>query len=451
MEGRGPLAALEQRVVDEIARREDELVALLGDLIGFDTTARGLHDPPREEAELQTYLADRLGRRGARCDLWEPTPDEIELPGMIPPGLDFRGRPQLAARFPGSGEGRSLIFNGHVDVVAATHADGWRSDPRRAEVRDGLLYGRGACDMKGGVAAMTFAAEVLAELVGPLAGDLIVSTVTDEESYGGGGVASVRHGVTADAAVVTEPTGGDVWVACRGSLVLRVTVEGRRGHAGLRPRHWLEGGPVNAIAKMDVVREALARLHDEWRDRPDQRHPHLSPGDLVLTELSGGEWAVTVPGSCTATYHVTYLPAGADEQGWGSRVRREVEERVARAAACDPWLAQHPPRLDWRVDVMPSEVGDDEPVVAYALAAGAAVGFPGRVTGMDSWHDGASFTRLGGTPAVCFGPGDLDVAHQVDEHVPVVDLVRCAQALAVTAMRFCGVPARLLASDALPA
>ena len=104
----------------------------------------------------------------------------------------------------------------------------------------------------------------------------------------------------------------------------------------------------------------------------------------------------------------------------------------------DPWLAEHPPTVTWAPEVPSSEVSTDEPVVATLLAASADVGTPGRIGGLDNWHDGATFTRCGGTPSVCFGPGDIALAHTVDEHVAVGDLVRCAQALAVSAIRFCG-------------
>src|SRR5262249_12335251 len=162
--------------------------------IGFDTTARDPGDPPRDEAPLQEYLADRLERTGAEIDIWEP--DESELAGkpLVPPGLDFKGRPQLIPRTHGRGGGRSLTFNGPIDVVSAEPRDRWTSDPFVAEVRDGRLYGRGACDMKGGIAAMTIAVETLAELGVRLAGDLIVATNTDEESSGAGGTALVERG-----------------------------------------------------------------------------------------------------------------------------------------------------------------------------------------------------------------------------------------------------------------
>ena len=435
------LTELEQRIADEIGRRGDELVELASALIRFDTEAREPEDPPREEAALQEYLAGRLGALGAETDLWEPVREDVEGSRLVPAGgLGFEGRPQLAARFRGAGGGRSLLLNGHIDVVSSVPREAWTSDPNEPEVRDGKLYGRGSCDMKGGIAAMTFAAEVLAELGVRLAGDLVVCTVTDEESTGAGGLAAVAHGVRADAGIVTEPSGFDVWTSCRGSLMPTITVTGRSGHAGVGQRHWREGGAVNAIEKSTVIIDALRQLQEEWRGRADHQHPHLSPGDIVPTMVSGGEWIVSYPASCRVAYHVAYLPAHADEGGWGSAVEEEIVERVRRAAAADPWLAENPPVIEWATDVPSSEVSEDEPIVHVILSAGVDFGRPRRVSGMDSWHDGATFTRFGGTPCVCFGPRDLQVAHTIDEYVVVDDLVECAQELAVAAVRFCRLP-----------
>src|SRR5262245_47585150 len=275
---RMPLDEAERGICEEIERRRAELVALASDLIAFDTTAREVGDPARDEAALQQFLAERLRAAGAEIDLWEPDADELQGKPLVPPGLDFAGRPQLVARLPGRGGGRSLLLNGHIDVVSAEPLDLWTSDPFRAEVRDGMLYGRGACDMKGGIAAMVLAAEVLA---GRLAGDLLVVTNTDEESSGAGGTAVVEHGIRADAGIVTEPTGFDVWVACRGSEYGVVRVPGRPGHAEIAQPGWREGGAVNAIEKATAVVDAIRSLRAEWAARDGLDHPHLSRPDLL--------------------------------------------------------------------------------------------------------------------------------------------------------------------------
>jgi acetylornithine deacetylase len=431
------LGELERLVCDEIERRRDDLVELLRALIRFDTTTHLQGEAPREEQALQAYLAGRLERAGAEVRVWEPDVAPLVGHPMLPEGFTFAGRPQLAARFAGAGSGRTLLFNGHIDVVSIEPRERWTHDPFAAVVADGRVHGRGSCDMKGGVACMVFAAEVLADLHIPLAGDLIVNTVSEEESTGAGGLAMARE-LRADAAIVPEPGDLDVWIACRGSLLPTITVEGRSGHAGIAPRHPDAGGPVNAIEKMAILLEAVRRLREEWALRP--RHPYLSAAEIVPTMVSGGEWVVSYPASCRLDCHIEYLPEWADETGFGSRVEREFEDWIARAAATDPWLREHPPRIEWLVGgVPPAEVPADDPIVQVALAATRAIGRPGTLGGLDNWHDGATLIVEAGIPSICLGPGDIHLAHTCDESIAIDDLVDCCKALAISAMRFCGV------------
>ena len=428
----------DERILEAVAEGQDELDDLAGCLIAYDTTARSPGDPAREEADLQRYLRQRLRAAGAEVELWEPAAGEVSGTRQIPDPIEFEGRPQMVATFAGSGGGRSLLLNGHIDVVPSEPRDRWTSDPNRAEVRDGNLHGRGACDMKGGVAAMVFAAEVLARLGVRLRGDLLVNTVTDEESSGAGGLAAVRHGVSADAGIVTEPTAFEVWTCCRGSLSPSITVEGRPGHAEMAQPHWRDGGAVNAIEKLPVVLEAVRTLRERWREHSDQRHPHLSPGDIVPVLVRGGEWAVTYPATATLDCELMYLPGRADRDGWGTAVEAEVAEWILAHCATDEWLAVHPPRIAWSLDIPPYEVDPDHPIVAAMLESSARAGAPSRLGGLDSWFDAASFSRFGGTPCVGWGPRSIAWAHTIDEYVPVDDLVRCAQGLALAAIRYCG-------------
>jgi acetylornithine deacetylase len=427
---------LEQRVVEAIAGSRDEIVELASALIRFDTTARDAGDPARDEAALQAHLAERLSAAGAAVEVWEPRPEDVRG-RQVPFDLDFDGRPQLLARFAGGGDGRSLLLNGHIDVVSGEPKERWTDDPNTPVVRDGKLYGRGSCDMKGGVASMVVAAETLARLNVRLKGDLLVNTITDEESTGAGGIACVAHGVRADAGIVPEPTAFEVWIACRGSVYPTITVEGRPGHAELRQPHWREGGAVNAIEKAQIVLEAIGRLREEWRTRADLQHAHLSPADIVPTIMRAGEWSVTYPASCSITSAVLFPPAFADADGYGSRVRAEVQEWVERACAADPWFAEHPPSFSWTADIPPMEIPPDDPIVQTVLSASADVGEPARLGGLDSWYDGATYTLSAATPSVGFGPRSIAWGHTIDEYVPVDDLVRCAQAIALSAMRFC--------------
>lgn len=293
---------------------------------------------------------------------------------------------------------------------------------------------------------MVTAAEALVAEGIVLAGELLIATNTDEESSGAGGVALVQRGLRADAGIVTEPTGFDVWTACRGSEYCEIRVVGRPGHAEITQPDWRSGGAVNAIEKAAVVIDAIQALRREWAERPGLEHELLGRPSLLPTMARAGEWAVTYPSHCELTVAAMYLPMQADPSGWGSGVREEVERWIKRETALhDDWLAEHPPIFRWWPNgVMPLEIPRGEPIVSTMLDAAHDAGCEGRLGGLDSWYDGATLTQLGGIPSIGFGPpgfrpGGPSVAHTVDEYVPVEGLVDCAKALAVAAIRFCGV------------
>ena len=431
------LTTLEARVRDHIAEREPVLVDLLQRLIAFDTASPEPLVSGGAIPALQAFLAARLEGHGATIALAEPDPATVAGHPYVPDGFTFAGRPQLAARFAGAGGGPSLLLNGHIDVVAPGPRADWSCDPFAGELRDGSVHGRGACDMKGGVAAMVFAVEALRELGVELAGDVIVNTVSEEETTGAGGLVAART-LKADAAIVPEPTRLTVCAGCRGALLVAITVEGRAGHAGIPAAPPADGGAVNAIDKARQVLDAIERLNASWAAAPP--HPRLAPADCVPTGIQGGEWFVSHPAICRIECHLEFLPDQADAGGWGALARREVEAAIRHAAEQDEWLREHPPRVEWLLGGVPSsELAEEEPIVQALLAAQRDLTAHAELRGFDQWSDGATLIREGGIPAVNYGPGDIRFAHTAREHVPVADLVACAQGIALTAMRFCGV------------
>jgi acetylornithine deacetylase len=431
-------ATFEERVLERIRAGRDELVGLLGELIACDTTARDPGDPARDEARLQEILAGRLLGIGADVDVWEPVPFVPGESPVIPYELDFEGRPQLVARLAGAGGGRSLLLNGHIDAVPYGDLGRWRSHPLAAEVRDGFLYGRGANDMKGALAAFVHVLECLRAEGVRLRGDVIVAANSEEESSGAGSLRVAERGVKADAGICGEPTGFDVWAACRGTINVRTTVPGRSGHAEMPQPGWREGGAVNAIEKLEPVLGAIRAMREDWRIREDGRHPLLAPPDIVPTLVRGGEWMVTYPDSCVLTCDAQYLPGRVDPSGYGKGVREEITARFQAAAAADPWLTEHPITMEFIAETAPAEVPGDHEIVRLALQTAAELGHEGKISALDSWHDAATYTRFG-TPTVSFGPGGFETAHRENERVPVQDLVDHACAVALIAMRFCGV------------
>ncbi len=432
-------SALEERVVEAVRAAKDELVGLAAELVACNTTARLAGETARDEEKLQRLLAARLDALGATSDLWEPAPTGAG-DRFVPAGLDFIGRPQLVAVLPGATGGRSILLNGHIDAVDVEPREQWLSDPFVLTERNGYLFGRGANDMKGGVAALVIALETLRLQGVKLAGDVVFCTVTDEESSGAGGRAAVSHGVKADAGIAAEATDFDAWVTCRGTVTPTITIAGRAGHAEMPQADWREGGGVNAIEKLVTVLDGVGALREEWKARPDHVHPLLAPGDIVPTIVNGGTWMVTIPASCDVTCDITYLPQHVDAEGTGKAVEAEVIDRLTRAVAGDPWFAAHPLTFTWSDDVVPAEMPAGHPLVTIALGCAGALGHQGKPAGLNSWHDAATFTRAG-TPTFSFGPDGIETAHAVNERVSVQGLVDFSAAIALTMMRWCGVAA----------
>jgi acetylornithine deacetylase len=425
-----------------VAEHAGELVELVRALVRFDTTSvdlsPGSSRTENEERELQALVAQRLERIGAGVDQWEPDPAAFAGHPMMPPWHHWRGRPLTVATLRGTGGGRSLVINGHVDVVDPGEEDRWTSPPFAADVREGRVYGRGAVDMKGGLGAALFALEALHACGIELAGDVVFEAVTDEETCAMGTVAAIARGYRADAGLVPEPTGFDLWIATRGLLHGTLTAEGRSAHAEMNQPHWREGGGVNAIQKAAFLLGALDRLSAEWASRPDKRHPLLGAPSINPTIIRGGSFISNVPERCDVAVNTTYLPANADADGYGSVPRGEIERAVSDAAAADEWLAGHTPAWSWYTDYPPSEIDPDTAIVGAVQAAARELGVDAAARGIDTTYDGALLTRFAQTPSPAFGPGDLARAHAPDEWVGIDELVACARLYARVVMAWCG-------------
>jgi acetylornithine deacetylase len=436
-------AGLTQAVDAFITERADDLVGLVRSLVGFDTVsvdlAPGSEHCENEELELQGFVADRLGALGAEIDQFEPDAETLRDHPMMPPWHHWKRRPITVATVGGAGGGRSLIINGHIDVVSPGDLDRWTTPPFAADVRDGRVYGRGAVDMKGGIASAIFALEALSANGVKLSGDLIVEIVPDEETCAMGTVAAIERGYRADAGLVPEPTTLNFWIATRGLLHGSVVVPGRSAHAEMNQPAWRQGGGVNAIEKSVPVLRAFSELSSDWAMRASKKHPLLGRPGVQPTIVHGGAFISNVPESCEIHLNATYLPADADADGYGSVPREEILRAVGGATANDDWLTEHPPAWTWATDYPPSEIDPGEDIIAVTREAAALVGVEARCEGIDTTYDGALLTRLAGVPSPAFGPGDLGRAHAPDEWVGVDELIRGARVYARALCGWCGV------------
>jgi acetylornithine deacetylase len=421
----------------------DDLVALVRDLVGFNTVsvdlAPGSEHRTNEEGALQEMVGGVLADLGAEVDQWEPDPAALRDHPMMPPWHHWEGRPITVGTLRGQGGGRSLIVNGHIDVVSPGDLERWTTPPFAADVRDGRIYGRGAVDMKGGVAAALFALRAVAAAGVRLQGDVIFEAVPDEETCAMGTVAAIERGYRADAGLVPEPTLLNLWIATRGLLHGSFVVPGRSAHAEVNQAPWEDGGGVNAIERAVPLLAALGELSGEWREREDKRHPLLGAPQAQPTIVAGGAFISNVPEALTVHLNATYLPGDADAGGYGSAPRAEIVRAVEGSASRDSWLREHPVRWTWATDYPPSEIPAGEEIVTTARDVARELGLEGRPEGIDTTYDGALLTRLAGVPSPAFGPGDLGRAHAPDEWIGIEELRQGARAYARAVTRWCGV------------
>jgi acetylornithine deacetylase len=425
-----------------ISEHVSELGELTSELLKFDTRSVDLTGAGRntnQEGAAQGYIREYLDRLGFAVAAVEPDPSDYADHPMMPSGHHWQDRSMTLAHLPShSGDGleRSLALNGHLDVVEVGERDAWRHDPFGGSQENGRVYGRGASDMKGGIAAAMFAVAALRNCGVELAADVWVQIVTDEETSGMGMVAMADHAPKPSAAVFAECTGFTIMGSCRGVLLGRVELAGHAAHAEMPASHSPAGSGVNAIDKLPVLFAALSDLNKRWATK---HHPLLSHPRAIPTIVSAGDSAVTLSDQAEVTLDVTYLPADADADGFGSKVKAELEAELTAHAATDPWLVEHPPVWTWYMDFPPHEVGDISQLTEALTASIAPTGRTTEVVGLDSWHDAATAGGKLGIPAVSFGPGDPDLAHTVDESIGLDELTDGARALAALMINYCDI------------
>jgi acetylornithine deacetylase len=327
-----------------------------------------------------------------------------------------------------------LLF-GHIDVVKA--GTEWTLDPFGGVRRDGKIYGRGAVDMKGGVAAMMMALEAVIRAGVRLAGTVMLGTVVDEEAGGMGTLAFVDRGYRADGCILTEPTDLAVAPLCRGILWGRLIVHGRSGHIEMPQGDWRTGGAVDAIDKIQLFLDHFSRLNADWAQR--KAHPLLPiPCQLHVAQIQAGEYPTTFANRAELVFNAQYLPSERDSFGLGGTVKQEIRDGVARVAMSDPWLRERPPEIDWLIDADCGETPADHDFVRVCVESLRQLGREGRVEGVCSHTDMGWLVNVG-IPTVNFGPGDPRMAHQSDEHVQEASVVDAARMIALTILDWCGV------------
>ncbi len=371
-----------------------DALALTAALVAVDSRNPSLAADGPGEAAVAERLAEVLRAWGLEVEWHDHGADRVSL----------------VARTGRADGGRSLLLNGHLDTVGV---EGMRHPPFTPTIHDGRLYGRGSADMKAGLAAMT-AAAVRAHDAGAT-GEILLAFVADEEWESLGTRRLLAEGLRADAAIVTEPTRLAIAPAHKGFAWAELTVRGRAAH-GSRP----DVG-VDAITGAAAV---LATLDATARTTLAQRsHPLLGQASWHAGTISGGTGLSTYPDRCTVSLERRTLP-GED----GTRFVDEVAAAIAAARATTP-------ALDATVTAglvqQPNDLAVNHPLVTTLAAACRDAGLPPQVDGLSCWTDAALFTAAG-IPALCFGPGDIALAHAAEEWVPVDEIHQATEVLTRT-------------------
>ena len=380
----------------------DELIATAQALIRCPSV-----NPPGDEREAAAVLAVELEKVGAH---------EIRTIEAAD------GRHSILARW-GTPSGRVLAWNGHTDVVPAGDESAWRYPPFEGRVADGRLWGRGAVDMKGPIAAFVHALALLRRARTPIAGELEISFAADEETggrYGTGYLAEQGLLRPADAGICSEPSSLDALVAARGRLWVEIAATGVGAHAS-QPD--LGRNAVRAILKVAEQLEAI--------ELPADAHPLVGAATLTPTMIAGGESPNSVPASAVLTIDRRFLP---DEPV--ADVRAQIDAAVRRVARSEDLEI----RVIERACFEASEIAADSEIAKVAQdATQAAVGRRPAIGGMPGSTD-ARFFVAAGTPMLIFGPGDVGEAHTTDESIAIGDLADGALAYAATIAGFLGNP-----------
>jgi len=420
------LTATESRAIEAID--EDALVDLLVDLVRVPSVTGS-----DAESELQHLCSAMLHTEGLDVDTWKLDLDALAADERFPgtEALRAEGYGVVAIT---AGEGDpALVLQGHVDVVPIGDPAKWgRRDPFGAEIVGGTLHGRGACDMKAGLAANLAVVAALRSAGINLSRPLALHCVISEEDGGLGAFATMTRGHRGDVAVITEPTSGRIVTANAGSLTFRLEVDGRAAHGSTR----YEG--VSAVEMFSPIHEALARLEERRNRHPDPRFSaYPVPYPISIGTVRAGDWVSSVPDLLVAEGRL-----GVQLGEETAAARDALEEAVAEAGTSISWLRDHPVRVTWWGGQFASGqlpeghelVGDVQRAVADI--SGSA---PPPTSAAPYGSDLRLYAGVGGIPTLHYGPGDVRFAHAPREQVEIAEMLDVARALTVLTLRRCGV------------
>lgn len=416
---------LGHRIRASVDQAFDEQIDFLADLVRFPST-RG------NEAPAQDFMANAFREHGYAVDRWKIDVQEIEHMAGFSPVVHAsyeNAWSVVAAHRPREHRGRSLILNGHIDVVPAGPFEFWASPPFEPRVEGDWLYGRGAGDMKAGLAVNLYAMEALRRAGAQPAADVYLQSVIEEECTGNGTLSCVQRGYQAEAAILTEPSGDRLSSAQVGVIWLQVEVKGRPAHAAY------SGQGFNAIEASYPLMQALFGLRDRWNA---EKHPVYQQVDepikFVVSKIEGGDWTSSVPAWCRFDIRMGIYPDRDVDA-----CQREIEAAIAEAVAASANLRDNPPTLTYHGFLAPGYVVPADTPAERALAEAHRLVFRralerGPSTALD---DARTFGIFQNTPAFVYGP-KAERIHAFDERVNLESMRKITQSVALFIAEWCG-------------
>ncbi len=424
--GRMPLTDAETRALN--ALDEDDLVRTLVDLLRVPSITGSA-----AESELQHLHGRLLGSEGLDLDAWSVDLQALQADSRFPGSEADRSEAYgLVGVLPGRNGAATpgLVLQGHIDVVPVGDPGSWAVDPFAGHIERRTLHGRGACDMKAGVAVNLAVVRALRRSGLRLEKPCAVHSVVSEEDGGLGAFATMLRGHGGEVAVITEPTSGQLVTATAGALTFEITVSGLAAHGSTR----YEG--YSAVDAYLPLHLALADLERRRNTQPDPRFgDNRLPYPISVGVLRSGDWASTVPDRLVAQGRFG-VRLGEDVV----EARAELHAAVAQAASADPWLREHAPVVTWpggqfaSGELAPGHVLVEEVQRAVGDAGGAVPQPAAAPYGSDL----RLYAGIGGIPTLHFGPGDVRDAHSPHERVDLDEVIGVARALTVLAVRRCG-------------
>ncbi|UAL50441.1 peptidase [Bacillus sp. CMF21] len=385
------------------------------------------------EASAQAVVLEKCRQLSLDIDLWEPGGKLLKQhPHFVATRTSFKDSPNIVGVLKGKGGGKSVILNGHIDVVPEGDLEQWDVDPYQAAVTENRLYGRGSTDMKGGNVCLLMAMEAIKASGISLKGDVIFQSVIEEESGGAGTLAAILRGYKADAAIIPEPTKMKIFQKQQGSMWFRLKIKGRSAHGGTR----YEG--ISAIEKSTLVVKHILELEKKRNEKiTDALYKKIPiPVPINIGKIEGGTWPSSVADLVTLEGRCGIAPNETIEE-----VQTEFQEWISDLSSKDEWFNEHPVELEWfGARWLPNEIGIEHPLTEALINSYKEIMDKEPIIEASPWGtDAGLLSHAGDIPSIVFGPGETEMAHFPNEFIEIDKIIECTKILAVFLMHWCGV------------